>query len=135
MDKCSDCKLWFHDFELSEGKCIHCEEPWKEHPEAGAGVELPDGPPGYFDLIKKLQVRPVRHEVLLPFAHDSKNLYVEATVYEGEGRYWYIEGRSTKFKHCSDAVLEVVKMADIRRMKMLNEEFEKEFGNGEESGD
>lgn len=128
MDKCSDCQLWFHDWELESKQCIHCKEPWAEHPEAGAGVELPDGPPGYIDLLTKVEVRPTRFEVLLPFAHDPKNCYVEAVVHEGEGRYWYIEGSSTKFKRCSDAVLEVVKMADANRTRMLNEEFEKEFG-------
>jgi hypothetical protein len=128
VKKCTDCQKWFSDWELLKEQCVHCEEPWKEH-DASKGIDLPEGPPGYWDLLSKMQARPVRHEVLLPFAHDPANFYVEATVYEGEGRYWYIEGRSSKFKDSVAAVLEVVKTADLRRMKLLNEEFEKEFGN------
>lgn len=134
MNKCTGCQKWFPGFELGEhGECIHCEEPWKEH-DAPQGVDLPNGPPSYWDLLSKLQCRPVKHEVMLPYSHDPKNFYVEATVYEGEGRYWYIEGRSSKFKDSVAAVLEVVKNADLYRMKMLNDEFEKEFGDEKPSG-
>jgi len=129
MDKCKDCKLWFHDHELIEKVCIRCEEPWKEHPEALPGVNLPNGPPGYIDLLKKVALIPTKYNVVLPFAHDPKNSYIEAKIYEDEGHYWRIEGRTSKFKLASDAVLEVVQTADIRRTQMLNEEFEKEFGN------
>lgn len=130
MIQCDSCDKWFSSFEIEEGKCVHCEEPWKEHPEASKGIDLPDGPPSYWDLLGKMQARPVRYEILLPFAHSQENSFVEATIYEGEGRYWYIEGLDTKFKGPVEAAYEVVRTADVRRLALLNEEFEKEFGNG-----
>lgn len=133
MQRCNgECKLWFSDHELENGQCIFCAEPWAEHPDDHPGLDLPNGPPGYLDLLEKMEIQHTRHEILLPYAHDPKNYYVEAVVFQDRSRYWYIEGRPEKYKKASEAILEVVQLADIKRTKMLNEEFEREFGSGQD---
>ena len=129
MEKCAKCEKWFNSHNLAEKVCARCEEPWNENIDAPVGVNFPEGPPSHWDLLEKMELRSTRHEVLLPFAHDPKNYYVEAIVYEGKGHYWFIEGSSTKFKDDIDAIRFVVELADAKRLKALNDEFEKEFGN------
>ena len=129
MNKCEKCQKWFYDHELSDDVCVFCEAPWKEHPEVSPGLDAPDGIPSHLELMLKMQVRATRYEITLPFSHDPKNHYVAATIYEGLDRRWYSEGMNSKFKDSNEAIVEVVTMADQRRLQMLNEEFEKEFGN------
>lgn len=129
MKKCQDCKSYFYDRDLEEGSCLKCRFPWASEENFPVGVNFPNGPPSYLDLLEKTQVSVSRMKVILPFAHNPQNYYVEAEIYEGPGRYWYIEGRDSKFKSSREALVEAVKTADAKRLKMLNQEFEELFGN------
>lgn len=134
MKRCDKCDKYFPEYELDgplgsgELQCIHCEEPHMEHPNAFPGIEGPLPP--WLDLLSKTEVRGTRMEVVLPMLAKPDSSYVEAVVYEGPGRYWYIEGRPGKFKDSKAAIREVVQFADLKRHKALNDAFEKEFGNG-----
>lgn len=129
MKKCNDCKLYFLEKDLEDGSCLGCRFPWNSEEDLPRGFNFPDGPPSHLDLLTKAKVNVKRLEVTLPYAHDPKNYYVEAEIYEGPGRYWHIEGRSCKFKDQIDALIEVVKTADMRRLQLLNKEFEELFGD------
>lgn len=123
IQRCEECKLYYDETELENQKCFRCAEPWADHTRSPVGIDLPDGPPGYFDLLSKMQARPTSFEVLLPFSHDPSNFYVAGKIYQDESRYWRIEGRSTKFRDAADASIEIVRHVDDERMRMLNEEF------------
>ena len=127
MKKCNDCEKWFPEELLEDDQCIHCEEPWVDHSKALRGLDSP--PPAWLDLLGKIELRMTRMDVVLPMPGDPRQKYIEATIYEDESRYWRIEGRSVKFKNRDEAIREVVQFADLRRLKQMNEAFEKEFGS------
>ena len=130
MIRCSKCRKFFPE-ELLDGTdgekwCIHCDQPYQEFPDEFQGLD--EEPPAWLHLMSKMALRATRFEVTLPMLGQPENHYVEATVYEGEGRYWYIEGRAGKYKDKEAALREVCVTADMKRHKLLNEAFEKEFG-------
>jgi len=108
----------------------YLEEPnWRGEDEVE--VESRPMPPisrAAYELLEKAQVKVAALDVLLPMPGDPSQFIVEASIFMGPGRYWFIKGNDhQKFNNADQAMYYVVEMAEARRHALLNAEAEKLF--------
>lgn len=98
------------------------EEPdWREEIEIPA--DLSPTQRNIAETLMKTELRPTRFEVWAPFSCSSDKRFLYGIIYEGEGRYWYIEGKDSKFNSPGLALAQIMEDLEISRQVMINDEF------------
>lgn len=103
------------------------EYEYGEEPDWRGEIEIPANlSPTSRNIVETLLqtvARPTRYEIWAPFACNPEQKFLLGVIYEGEGRYWYIEGQDGKFHTGDDAVHQMMENLEIKRQAMLNDEF------------